>query len=215
VYVEIGAEPDADPDDRSQWPDEPVLSASDAAGVDAADAGEHPRRRFVATRGDGHLARHLPWMWSADPDHDPVSFDVMQTNAVIGVAGWLPARVLELRDQWQPCATVVDNFSAAATLIPAIEEMQVEVLATNGADLARACSGFYAAVHEDQLRHQGSTMLTRSVLGGKKRDLLDGWAWDRKDTSSDITQLVAVTLALHGLNVNGRTPETEVWGMFT
>jgi hypothetical protein len=37
------------------------------------------------------------------------------------------------------------------------------------------------------------------VTAAKKRDLSDGWAWDRKDGTSDITQLNAVTLALHGL----------------
>jgi hypothetical protein len=32
----------------------------------------------------------------------------------------------------------------------------------------------------------------------RKRRLGDAWAWNRKDTDSDITPLVAVTLALFG-----------------
>ena len=40
---------------------------------------------------------------------------------------------------------------------------------------------------------------------------MDSWAWDRKDRSSDITQLVAVTLALHGLIEHGRPVTVEVW----
>jgi hypothetical protein len=69
--------------------------------------------------------------------------------------------------------------------------------------MARACGNFYDAVVEQKLRHQGSAPLAASVVSGKRRDLADSWAWDRKDTSSDITQLVAVTLALHGLIENG------------
>jgi hypothetical protein len=166
-----------------------------------------------------------------DPVSFGVYVNRVQTNAAIGVAAyrpdgkvhvgiisaikgqdieclpgtaWIPGRVKELNDQWKPCATVIDNYSAAATLVPAIEQLKVDVLATNASSLARACSGFLAYVNEDKLRHQGSPKLAASVLGGKKRDLLDGWAWDRKDSNSDITQLMAVTLALHGLNVNGR-----------
>jgi hypothetical protein len=102
---------------------------------------------------------------------------------------------------------VIDNYSAAAALIPDIEapgDGRVEVLKTNASDLARACSAFLKHVNEGSLRHQGSAALAVSVLSGRKRDLSDGWAWDRKDGSSDITQLMAVTLALHGLVAKGR-----------
>jgi hypothetical protein len=129
--------------------------------------------------------------------------------------GWIPGRVKELFDRWKPCATVIDDKSAAASLITAIEESGVEVATTSATDMAKACGNFYEFVTESKLRHQGSAALAASVTAGKRRDLMDSWAWDRKDTSSDITQLVAVTLALHGLLVHGRPQETEVWGFFT
>lgn len=133
---------------------------------------------------------------------------------------WLPGRVKELVDEWKPCAVVIDGHSAAASLITTIEGLGVEVVSSNATDLAKACGGFYDAVTADKdseasLRHRGASPLMRSVTSAKKRDLSDAWAWDRKDKDSDITQLMAVTLALHGLVEHG-TPETvEVWGFLS
>jgi hypothetical protein len=128
--------------------------------------------------------------------------------------GWIPGRAKELVERWSPCATVIDTQNAAASLITAIEEQGVSVATTSAQDMARACGNFDDAVKERQLRHQGSPALAQSVCAGKPRDLGDAWAWDRKDSGSDITQLVAVTLALHGLITFGRR-EVDVWGFMS
>ena len=133
---------------------------------------------------------------------------------------WIPERIKELVDEWNPCAVVIDGHSAAASLITAIEGLGVEVVKSNASDLARACGAFYDATMAERdsdasLRHRGAMPLARSVMSAKRRDLSDAWAWDRKDKDSDITQLMAVTLGLHGLIEHG-TPETiEVWGFLT
>lgn len=172
----------------------------------------------------------------SDPVSFGVYVNRMQTNAAIGVAayrpdgkvhvgiipavrgqevdsipgvGWIPRRVLELKEQWNPCAVVVDGFSAAATLVPPLTELKVDVEVTNATDFAKACQSFYTGVVEDTIRHRGSVPLARAATAAKKRDLSDGWAWDRKDGTSDITQLNAVTLALHGLVNN--PPQISVY----
>lgn len=178
-----------------------------------------------------------------DPVSFSVYVNRMQTQAAIGVAGyrsdgkihvgvvpassddpsvyylpgmaWIPRRVKELVEKWKPCATVIDEKSAAGALIEDIAALGVEVEKATAVKLASACSRFLSAVNEDELRHRGDPALAASVCAGKKRELLDSWAWDRKDTSSDITQLVAVTLALHGLVTFGRVqdvvPQVHVW----
>lgn len=133
---------------------------------------------------------------------------------------WIPDRVKELVDEWKPCAVVIDGHSAAASLITTIEGQGVEVVPSNATDLAKACGALYDAVTADpeseaSLRHRGATPLTRAAISAKRRDLSDAWAWDRKDKDSDITQLMAVTLALHGLIEHGTPEEVEVWGFFT
>lgn len=112
---------------------------------------------------------------------------------------WIPERVKELAESWHPCAVVIDGHSAAASLINAIEEVGVEVTSANATDVAKACGNFFDAVVEDNLRHQDGRPLARAVTSAKRRELQDSWVWDRKDKTADITQLMAVTLALHGL----------------
>ena len=160
---------------------------------------------------------------------DPVSFGLYvssdRSSTAIGVAGytrdgkihvgvvpavrsklvdqlpgtrWIPDRMRELLD-WNPVATVVDSHSAAASLITAIEAEGVEVQRVNSTDVAKACGNFYDAVVEERIRHRGSRALARAVCAGTKRELSDQWVWDRKDKSSDIAQLIAITLAVHGL----------------
>ena len=118
--------------------------------------------------------------------------------------GWIPYRIKDLADKWRPCAVVIDEKSEAGALVEDIQSLGVEVEKTTATTMANACARFLSAVNEDELRHGGSPELQLSVCAGKARDLLDSWAWDRKDRASDITQLVAVTLALHGLIVKGR-----------
>jgi hypothetical protein len=118
--------------------------------------------------------------------------------------GWIPYRIAELVEKWQPCAVVIDEKSEAGALVEDIQALGVTVEKTTATTMANACARFLSAVNEDELRHRGSPELQLSVCAGKPRDLLDSWAWDRKDRTSDITQLVAVTLALHGLIVKGR-----------
>lgn len=131
---------------------------------------------------------------------------------------WIPDRVKELAEQWNPCAVVIDGHSAAASLITTIEGLGVEVTKSNATDLAKACGAMYDAIMADRdseasLRHRGATPLTRAAISAKRRDLSDAWAWDRKDKDSDITQLMAVTLALHGF-IEHQPEAVEVWEPF-
>jgi len=128
--------------------------------------------------------------------------------------GWIPDRVKELVDSWGPCAVVIDERSEAGSLITDLQGLGVDVQTTNAAAMAQACGRFFAAVRDREIRHQGSRPLEDAVCSAKRRDLGDAWAWDRRDPDSDITQLVAVTLALHGLMVHGRPRETEVWAFW-
>jgi len=257
VWIECGADEDADPDDKRQ-----IARANPSYPHRTPWESIQRLRRGLTV--DGFLREGMgiwpaigsglisPETWAslADTDsapNDPVSFAVYvnraQTAAAIAVAGyredgrvhvgiipavsgqldvttrsgtsWIPERIKELSDKWKPCAVVVDEKSAAGALIDDIQALGVEVSKTTAAAMAAACQKFYGLVNEDGLRHGGTAELAASVCAGKPRDLLDSWAWDRKDRNSDITQLVAVTLALHGLIVNGRQQPVDVWSFYS
>ncbi|GFG83379.1 hypothetical protein MALGJ_00550 [Mycolicibacter algericus] len=252
AWIECGADPDADPDDRSQYP---VMNPSHPHRTPLVSilrlrkkltlAGFLREAMGIWPVTGGGLIGDTEWSELADPGSspvDPVSFGVYvnktQTHAAIAVAGyredglihlgivpaesgsdatslpgmgWIVDRVSELVSKWSPCAVVIDERSSAGALIEDLRAVKVDVATTNSAAMANACGKFYSAVKEKQLRHLGSMALQTSVCSGKQRDLADAWAWDRKDRNSDITQLVAVTLALHGLMAFGRPETVEVW----
>ena len=252
VWIECGADDDADPDDRKQYakanpsyPHRTPLTSIQRLRKKLTPEGFLREGLGVWPAVGGGLISPETWSELVDPQSeplDPVSFGLHvnrgQTQAAIAVAGyradgkihvgvipaatdqpvtslpgtaWIAPRVKELVEKWKPCATVIDEKSEAGALIEDIAALGVEVEKTTATTMANACVRFLAAVNEDEIRHHGNAALQASVTAGKPRDLLDSWAWDRKDKRSDITQLVAVTLALHGLIAHGRQPAVEVW----
>jgi hypothetical protein len=123
--------------------------------------------------------------------------------------GWVVGRMLELADTWQPCAVVVDGAGPAGSLIAPMQAAGLEVIVPSARDAAQACGAFYDAAVNDQLRHLDQAMLNAAVAGAKQRPLGDAWAWARKGLSSDISPLVAVTLAAWGHATRGHIKPPE------
>ncbi len=153
---------------------------------------------------------------------DPVvfAFDVPpdRSSASIAVAGWrkdgkahveviekrkgkdwLPARMAELVAAHKPAAVVCDAIGGAATLIPDLEKLRVQILPLNSHEHAQACGLIFDFVDEQKLAHLGTPELKSAIQGADTRPLADAWAWSRKNSVGEISPLVAVTLALWGV----------------
>lgn len=122
---------------------------------------------------------------------------------------WMVPRVIELEAQWGPIAWIVDASGPAGALLTDLIEAGLEpklklILAR---ELCQACGSMLKAVQapdRDGLRHVGQINLDEAVRASKKRDVGDGaWAFGRRMSEQDISPLMAVTLALHGLAVYG------------
>lgn len=111
---------------------------------------------------------------------------------------WVPERVAELVAEWSPVAVVLDASGPAGSLIAPLSEAGVIVVTTSAREMAQACGFFYDAVTEGQLHHGNDPRLNAALAAARKRNLGDAWAWARKN-STDISPLVATTLALYGL----------------
>lgn len=178
------------------------------------------------------------WSAVADPSstvQDPVVFAVdaapERTTAAIGTAGrradrlghvevvdarpgtgWLLERIVELNETHRPRAWVLDPASAAGSLLPALQERGIEPELVTGREMAQACGAFYEDVVErGGLRHLGQASLDGAVKGAKQRPLADAWAWHRRDSATDISPLVAVTLAWHGHNKHAAGGPPNLW----
>jgi hypothetical protein len=129
--------------------------------------------------------------------------------------GWLPGyleRLVAANPQIR--AVVIDGASPAASIIDDLAQMKVKVTVTTARDMAAACGQFYDGVYESWLRHIDQPQLNVALSVARKRPLGDAWAWNRKNAASDITPLVACTLALWGAQAStvkkpGRRKQTE------
>lgn len=127
--------------------------------------------------------------------------------------GWLVARLLELRDSHPNMGFICDGRSPAGSLLPELEQAGLEVTPVSSTEHAQGCGMFYDAVVQGTIRHLGKTRnpeLDSAVRGAARRPLGDAWAWSRKNSSVDISPLVACTLAHWGMFSGKLDPEPMV-----
>lgn len=113
--------------------------------------------------------------------------------------GWLLARILQLNERWNPAAWVLDPAGPAGSLIPDLQKKGIDPVLVNGREMAQACGAIYDDWCNDNFVHLDQVELNTAVSGAKWRPLGDARAWHRKDSATDISPLVAVTLARHGI----------------
>lgn len=120
---------------------------------------------------------------------------------------WVVPRLLELYATHKPAALVLDPASPAGSWLTDLQEAGIEPVLVNARSMAQACGAFYEAVTESKsLRHLDDPRLNGALAGARKRPLGDAWAWHRRDSATDISPLVAVTLAWHGLALHEAIP---------
>jgi phage terminase large subunit-like protein len=95
-------------------------------------------------------------------------------------------------------AVVIDGASAAASIIDELRQAGIKVTTTSAADMAAACGTLYDGVQEGWLHHLDDPVINAALGVARKRKLEAAWAWNRKGQASDITPIVACTLALWG-----------------
>lgn len=110
---------------------------------------------------------------------------------------WLVGRLEQLQDAHSPESIQCDARNPAASkFVDDLTNRGVRVEEIDSADHAQACSGLVIAVRDQTFRHLGTPEVKAALKGAGKRPLGDGWAWSRKNSSVDISPLVALTLAL-------------------
>lgn len=117
--------------------------------------------------------------------------------------GWLPGRLVELVERWDPIAVGFNNAGPAAAQAGAVLEafrnagLDVALLQpVNTQDYKSACGGFYTDVVEGRLRRpDGQGPLDVAVAEASERPLGDAWAWDIRNATVPLSPLEAVTVA--------------------
>lgn len=100
--------------------------------------------------------------------------------------------------------------AAANTLIDPLRRAGVMVTVTNAPKMAAACGQFYDRVVSGALCHLNQVAVAVALAAARKRKVGDGWAWSRATSESDITALVAGTLAVWALESSEVTAKPKV-----
>lgn len=112
---------------------------------------------------------------------------------------WVPAWLSEQLASGRVRGVVYDKqCSALASLAEDFKRAGIRPTITEWADMRSACSGLMTGIIEGSVHHSGQQQLTYALSQAGKRDAEGGWAWSRRTSASDITPIVAATLALWG-----------------
>lgn len=114
---------------------------------------------------------------------------------------WVPAYVAEaLSKNPQVRAVVVDVGGMAKVLMDDLVHLKVRPTNPQVKDVGVAFERFVDGVRRGEVRHTGQVQLSNAVQSGRKRRMgqTEFFTWNRKDATSDITPVVACTLALWG-----------------
>lgn len=118
--------------------------------------------------------------------------------------GWLPARLVELVNTWDPIAVGCNGAGPAGgqvgPVLAAFSEAGIDanlLHQLNALEYKQACGGFYTDVIEGRLKRpaKGQGPLDVAVADATERPLGDAWAWERRNLTVPIASLVAVTIA--------------------
>jgi hypothetical protein len=171
----------------------------------------------------------IAWGGLADPESHPVPrvalsavFAHDQSRAAVGLAGWrrdglLHVEVADYRsgtawvvpwlidrnERHDPLGVVVDEGSHEAAIIKDLEAAGVPVIKIGTRGVAQAYSEFIEdATDSKRLRHRHQSDLDDALEIAVPRDVGDGGqAWGRRKSAGDISPVVAVTNAAHGLRI--------------
>lgn len=247
AYIELSADPKADPDDHAQWaranPSYPNRTSEEAMlrmrNLLASDS----FRREALGIWDDRDAHHVidPALWERAATDAPnmdglrgfaIDMAPDRTSICIGaavkhadgtthieIAAFKDARhdgtkwaVDWIAERWPNTAAVVlDAQSPAMSLLPDLKAAHVRPIITNAADMGRACGKFLDDLTAGALTHLPDTdqpALALAVKGAITRPIGNSGAigWNKTGADTDISPLVACTLAAYGLSVTKRNP---------
>ncbi|WIC88877.1 terminase [Rhodococcus phage Shagrat] len=133
---------------------------------------------------------------------------------------WTVDRVVEICKNQRCPFLVIDPGGQAGGLIEEIEKKlkgsSTKILTPNSREYAQACGEWFSAVKPRRgnpatLVHIGQPGLTSAMGCVDKKALSNLWVWDYVNSSSDITPLVAGTLALWGFKKNMHKAVSAPW----
>lgn len=222
-YFEWSADPDEDPGDPATWWGcMPALGFTINEDVvrhayETMDLAEF-RRAMLNVQDSSNAEQPIPprfWGRVQSPSAAPVGELVLGVEAAIDRAwsslvvadgfgnvelvdyragtGWVPGRVRELVAA-HGCRVVLDPRGPARGFLAAMPDVMVEELTS--AEVAASALTFVDRVVDGMLQVRPHEALDRAVEAGRRRWSGDQWYWTRKNAVSDVSPLIAASMAV-------------------
>jgi phage terminase large subunit-like protein len=128
--------------------------------------------------------------------------------------GWVVKRLVDLNNRYRPAAILLDPSGPIGSIIAELAENGIEPVLVSAREMAQACGVFHDDAVNDRLRHTGQDVLAAALRSATTRPLGDAWVWHRRESTDDISPLVASTLAVHGFRAHGMEQAAEPWVAF-
>lgn len=133
---------------------------------------------------------------------------------------WVVRRAIAINKRQRNSHWIIDKGTQAGVYYDELVKAGLKVICPTVREYAQGCGDFFSAVtpiggSTPSIRHIDQPSLKSAIAGAEKRDLADVWAWDKKNSATDITPLVAATNAYwgHRKRVNKPKPKPmAMWG---
>jgi hypothetical protein len=108
--------------------------------------------------------------------------------------GWCVDRLVELARKWE-APIVLDSFGPAGSFADELVSRGVNVTRYSTREMAYACGQLFDRLADGRVKVRRHQVLDDAVAGARRRATGDAWVWARKDGDTDVSALVALTLA--------------------
>lgn len=116
--------------------------------------------------------------------------------------GWTVDWLAERAAQWR-VPVAVDRNGPAGSLVTALESRNVNVVGYTPADVAKAAGVLHDRVVDGSVAIRQEPVLDQALAGSKRRPVSGAWAFGRRDMSTDISPLVALSIAVYAASQPG------------
>lgn len=122
--------------------------------------------------------------------------DLVQSRS--GTVDWLVPYVEALSRRDDVEFVVCDSIGAAANIGEQLKARNVPIVSTRAQDYFKGCATVFDAIVAGGLIHLDQPSLNAAVLSAGRRKVGESFAWSRTKSDTDISPLVAMTLAVWG-----------------
>lgn len=110
---------------------------------------------------------------------------------------WLVKQAVDKAKRWN-APVAYDPTGPAGVFGDDISSYGVKTIPVSGRDMAHACSLLFDAVIDARIQVRPHGSLNAAVAAAQQRIAGDSWVWGRRGTKTDLSPLVALTLAYYG-----------------